>query len=129
MERRREKILVVDDSPAITRLLASVLTQEGYHVVTTNQPKQAEVLVRSESPDLVVLDVCMPGIDGWELCRRIRSEHRMPILILTVLGDAADIERTFRAGADAYMTKPFVINELLERIQRLLNRKIRRLKV
>ena len=120
------KILVIDDSPEITRLIASVLGAEGYDVVVSNYPADGQALVRQESPDLVVLDVCMPEIDGWELCRRIREEHGMPILVLTVLSEVGDIERTFQAGADAYMAKPFSIPEFLERVARLLRRGIPR---
>jgi|YelNatPaOPRAMG01_1025707.scaffolds.fasta_scaffold179533_2 DNA-binding response OmpR family regulator len=122
-----QKILIIDDNPAITRLLGSVLTQAGYGVVSTNDPLDGLNLVAREQPDLVVMDLCMPGVDGWELCRRIRSGHRMPILVLTVLGEAADIERTFLAGADAYMSKPFSIDGFLERVRALLGRGIRRL--
>ncbi|MGC8873857.1 MAG: response regulator transcription factor [Chloroflexia bacterium] len=122
-----QKILIIDDNPAITRLLNSVLTQAGYGVVSTNDPLDGLNLVGREQPDLVVVDLCMPGVDGWELCRRIRAGHRMPILVLTVLGEPADIERTFLAGADAYMSKPFSIEGFLERVRALLDRGIRKL--
>lgn len=122
-----EKILIIDDNPAITRLLTSVLTQAGYGVASTNDPLEGLNLVAHEQPDLVVVDLCMPGVDGWELCRRIRAGHRMPILVLTVLGEPGDIERTFLAGADAYMSKPFSIDAFLERVRALLGRGIRKL--
>jgi len=124
---REETILIIDDNPAITRLLGSVLTQSGYRVVSSNDPLAGLGLVEQEHPDLVVMDLCMPGVDGWELCRRIRKGHRMPILVLTVLGEPADIERTFLAGADAYMSKPFSIEGFLDRVRSLLRRGIRRL--
>jgi len=125
--KREQAILIIDDNPAITRLLGSVLTQSGYRVVSSNDPLVGLELVDKEHPDLVVMDLCMPGVDGWELCRRIRKQHRMPILVLTVLGEPADIERTFLAGADAYMSKPFSIEGFLERVRSLLRRGIRRL--
>jgi DNA-binding response OmpR family regulator len=108
-------------------LLKNVLTQEGYAVVTSNDPKEGQSLVEDEHPHLVVLDICMPGVDGWEVCRRIRQRHEMPILVLTVLEQPHDIERTFKAGADAYMTKPFSISGFLERVQELMGPRIRRL--
>jgi DNA-binding response OmpR family regulator len=122
-----KKIVIIDDSFAITRLLRNVLTQEGYAVHTSNDPKVGQDLVDEEQPDLVVLDICMPGVDGWEVCRRIREEHTMPILVLTVLEQPQDIERTFQAGADAYMTKPFSITGFLERVAELIAPRIRRL--
>ncbi len=119
---RGEKILVIDDSPEITRLLQNVLLQAGYQVVTHNDPQAALSAVEEERPDLVILDICMPHLDGWEVCRRIREVSSVPILMLTVLSESSNVERSLRAGADAYMTKPFPLSALLERVRGLLRR-------
>ena len=119
--KRARKVLLIDDNPDITRLLRNVLGPEGLQVVVSNDASASVALVAREKPDLVILDICMPGLDGWEVCRRIRQEGwRMPILVLTVLGNAQDVERTYQCGASAHMTKPFSIKELLERVHGLL---------
>lgn len=119
---RREKILVIDDSPEITRLLRNVLLQAGYQVVVHNDPEAALSLVEKEHPDLVLLDICMPRLDGWEVCRHIREVSSVPILMLTVLSESPNVERSLQAGADAYMTKPFSLRVLLERVRNLLDK-------
>lgn len=119
---RHEKILVIDDSPEITRLLRNVLLQAGYQVVIHNDPEAALPLVKEERPDLVLLDICMPHLDGWEVCRRIREVSSVPILMLTVLSESPNVERSLRAGADAYMTKPFSLSALLECVRSLLRK-------
>ncbi len=120
---RSEKILVIDDSPEITRLLQNVLLQAGYQVVVHNEPEVALSLLEREQPDLVLLDICMPHLDGWEVCRRIREVSSVPILMLTVLSETPNVERSLRAGANAYMTKPFSISTLLEYVHSLLRQK------
>ena len=124
-----EKILIIDDSLEITRLLHGILSGAGYQVVVSNDPRLGRALVSRERPDLVVLDICMPGIDGYELCQRIRQEHHGPIMLLTVLGGVEHVERTFRVGADAFMTKPFSVTGFLDRVHSLLHRQVRRLSV
>ncbi|MGB9723181.1 MAG: response regulator transcription factor [Chloroflexia bacterium] len=117
-----EKVLVIDDSPEITRLLRNILSREGYQVSVSNDPEAALLLLEQERPHLVILDICMPHLDGWEVCRRIREVSSVPILMLTVLSESPNVERSLRAGADAYMTKPFSISALLERVHSLLGR-------
>lgn len=121
------KIVVIDDSLEITRLLQNILTREGYQVVVANQATTAPGVVREEHPDLIVLDVCMPEIDGWEVCRLIRAESSTPILMLTVLGEPYHVERVFQSGANAYMSKPFSIHAFLERVSTLLRSSVQRL--
>jgi len=128
-ERRAKKIVVIDDNVQITRLLRGILVQEGYRVVITNDPVLGQDLVRRENPDLVVMDVCMPDLDGWELCRRIRDERSVPILVLSVLAEEQHVERTFECGATAHMTKPFSIVEFLEQVRSLLPGAVQRLDV
>ncbi len=121
-----KKIVVIDDNPQITWLLRDILTEEGYAVVTCNEAESGHSLVDRERPDLVILDICMPGINGWELCRYIRRKHRMPILVLSVLTEPPDIQRTLDVGADIHMTKPFSVAELVEQVAELLEQGGRR---
>jgi len=108
-------------------LLSSVLRQEGLEVVVGNDPGVSMDLVAHERPDLVILDICMPRLDGWEICRQIRQEGwRMPILVLTVLSDARDVERTYQCGASAHMAKPFSIKDLQACVRSLLAQSARR---
>lgn len=115
------KVLIVDDSPETTRLLRTILLPEKFRVAICNEARQALKAMAQERPDLVILDICMPGIDGWELCRQIREKgYTMPILVLTVLGEAQDVERTYRCGASAHMSKPFAVGDLLDRVRSLM---------
>lgn len=121
MSRRTRKVLLIDDNPAITRLLSHMLRQEGLRVVESNDADTAVARVAQEKPDLVILDICMPRLDGWAVCRQIRQEGwRMPILVLTVLSEPQDVERTYQCGASAHMAKPFSTKELLQCVHALL---------
>jgi DNA-binding response OmpR family regulator len=113
-----DKILIVDDSVQITRLLKGILVTEGYRVVITNEAEASLELVREERP---VVDVCMPGLDGWELCRRIREETVTPILVLTVLAEKEHGDFALQVGATAHMAKPFLIPAFLEQVRFLLH--------
>jgi DNA-binding response OmpR family regulator len=123
---KKARIVVIDDNAEITRLLRNVLVQEGYAVAVANEAMAGQSLVDQEHPDLAIVDVRMPVLDGWELCRRIRQKHQIPILMLTVLAEAGDVEQGLRAGADAYLTKPFTIAGLLERVRGLLQKRLQR---
>jgi DNA-binding response OmpR family regulator len=122
-----QTVLVIDDSIQITQLLRGILGQAGYRVVIGNEPALCQELVEREKPDLVIVDLCMPGLDGWEVCRQIRTLSRVPILVLTVLAEKRYAERTLEAGANAHMTKPFLIGEFLEKVRSLLPKRIHRL--
>ena len=116
------KILVVDDDLDLLTLIAFALRQAGYLVVDATDGQLALDRFAAESPDLVVLDGNLPRIDGFEVCRRLRAESRVPILMLTVRGDEADVVRGLDLGADDYLTKPFSPRTLLARIRALLRR-------
>jgi len=116
------KILVVDDDLELLTLIAFALRQAGYLVVDAADGQLALDRFAAESPDLVVLDGNLPKIDGFEVCRRLRAESRVPILMLTVRGDEADVVRGLDLGADDYLTKPFSPRTLLARIRALLRR-------
>jgi two-component system response regulator MprA len=115
-------ILVVDDDPKITQLLRRVLTLEGYSVDTASSGAAALETTRSHEPDLVILDVLMPGIDGLEVCRRLRATGDTPILLLTAKDEVADRVQGLDSGADDYVVKPFALAELLARVRALLRR-------
>jgi two-component system response regulator MprA len=116
-------VLVVDDDAPIRRMLERTLTGEGYEVSTAADGGEALVAVERSVPDLVVLDVAMPGIDGVGVCRRIRGKHlTVPILLLTARDGVDARVAGLDAGADDYLVKPFAVEELLARIRALLRR-------
>lgn len=114
------RILVVDDSRAMTQLLSRFLQGEGYQVSTTSDSREAMALFESFEPDLVLLDLNMPYITGWELCRQIKATRSVPVVIFSVRDEADDIARGYEAGADEYLIKPFEFPDLRQRIERLL---------
>jgi two-component system, OmpR family, KDP operon response regulator KdpE len=116
------KILVVDDEPQIRRVLRTTLTSQGYTVSEARTGEEAFEQVRSERPDLILLDVNMPGISGLETCREIRASSDIPIIMLTVRGTEHDKVQALDAGADDYVVKPFGSEELMARIRAGLRR-------
>ena len=117
-----ERILVVDDDPLIVRLVRMNLERAGYHVLTAVDGKEALEQVASELPDLIILDLMLPEIDGYEVCRRIREFSLAPVVMLTAKGEQVDKLHGFEVGADDYLTKPFAPLELLARIQAVIRR-------
>ncbi len=116
-------ILVIDDDPKITTMLARGLGLEGYEVDTANNGDTGLKKIMSSSPDLVILDLMMPGVDGWEVCRRVRSQGLgVPILMLTARDEVKDRVHGLEIGADDYLVKPFAFEELLARVKALLRR-------
>jgi DNA-binding response OmpR family regulator len=117
------KVLVVDDDPELLPLVAFALRQGGFLAVEAASGERALALVAEERPDLVVLDANLPGIDGFEVCRRLRgARDATPVLMLTVRGDEEDLVRGLELGADDYLTKPFSPRTLLARVRALLRR-------
>ncbi|WP_127587941.1 response regulator transcription factor [Paenibacillus koleovorans] len=120
----REKIIVIDDDAKITSMLKRSLAFEGYAVATASNGQEGLKILLQEEPNLVVLDVMMPVIDGWEVCRRIReSGSEVPILMLTAKDEIADRVKGLDLGADDYLVKPFALEELLARVRSLLRRR------
>lgn len=118
-----KQILVVDDDPKILKVVGEALRQESYQVVTAPDGETALQVCRQHPLDLLVLDVTMPGIDGLEVCGRLRAGgSQVPILILSARGDETDRVVGFRLGADDYLTKPFSISELVLRVRAILRR-------
>lgn len=115
-------ILVADDDPHIRELLRFYLEKEGYQVVSASDGERASELLEIEQIHLAVVDVMMPGKNGWELCRELRDTYDLPVILLTAKGEVRDKEKGFLAGTDDYLTKPFEPSELLYRIKALLRR-------
>ena len=115
-------ILVVDDEPLYQRLLKANLEQEGYEVITAGDGEEALEIISSQHPDLVVLDVMMPKLDGLTTCERIRQFSNMPIIILTARGEEQDRVKGLNLGADDYVVKPFSATELIARVKAVLRR-------
>jgi len=119
------RILVLDDEPDVTELLEYKLEQEGYRVQVLNDPLEFVAKVREFEPDLMVLDIMMPELNGLQLCRIARSDpsmKRIPIIFLSARGDTEDRIKGLETGADDYLSKPFNANELILRINNILSR-------
>lgn len=120
---KEKKILIVDDEPAFTNLVDQILTQKGYQVLKASDGQEALRLLFAHKPDLVLLDVVMPKMDGWQTLSRIRELSDIPIIILTgKRGDEEDIVRGLDCGADDYLLKPVRNRELVARVQAALRR-------
>jgi len=118
----KKRILVVDDEPQITRVLRTTLTGSGYEVRTADDGHNGLRTAREWQPDLVITDVSMPNMDGIELCRQLRAESTLPIIVLSVKGEEKAKVDALDAGADDYVTKPIGMDELLARVLRNLVR-------
>ncbi|MDA2927192.1 response regulator transcription factor [Acidobacteria bacterium AH-259-G07] len=117
------RILVVEDDPAILRGLTDNLQYESHEVLTATDGETGYGLIRQKNPDLVILDLMLPKLSGYELCRRVRAEGvSTPILMLTAKGEEVDRVRGLDLGADDYVTKPFSVPELLARVRAILRR-------
>ncbi len=117
-----QKILIVEDDLVLRETLAYNLTKEGYVVLTAGDGPNAVEITRREKPDLIILDIMLPGIDGFEVCRTVRRESSVPIVMLTARTDEVDCVVGLEVGADDYLTKPFSMRELLARIKAHLRR-------
>jgi two-component system, OmpR family, response regulator ResD len=116
------KVLVVDDEPTIREIVARYLDRAGYQTLEAADGNRARELIERESPDLVILDLMLPGTDGLELCRWIRSRSRLPVIMLTARGEESDRIVGLEIGADDYVTKPFSPRELAARVRTVLRR-------
>jgi DNA-binding response OmpR family regulator len=121
-EQTEQTILVVDDEAAISEAVRARLSNEGFRVVLAADGPQALELAEAEQPDLVVLDLMLPGMDGLEVCRRLQSRRWVPVLMLTARTEEADKVAGFAVGADDYLTKPFSLRELTVRVRAILRR-------
>lgn len=122
MENHKEKILVVDDEISIRRILETRLSIVGYNVVTAADGEEALLAYRKEMPNLIILDIMMPKLDGYGVCQEIRKESEIPIIMLTALSDITDKITGLELGADDYIVKPFSPKELEARVKSILRR-------
>ena len=116
------KVLVVEDEATLLETLEYNLERQGYEVLTAQDGYQAVEIARAEEPDLLLLDVMLPGLDGFEVCRILRKEMSVPILMLTARDEEVDKVVGLEVGADDYLTKPFSMRELMARVKALLRR-------
>jgi two-component system KDP operon response regulator KdpE len=116
------KLLVIDDDTAVTDLLSLLLRSQGFEVFATNNSTDGLNMIREIEPNLVVLDLMMPEMDGWEVCRSVRQFSQVPIIILSALNDPSMIASVLDAGADDYLTKPTPSRVLVAHINRLTKR-------
>jgi DNA-binding response OmpR family regulator len=117
------KVLLIEDDTAILRALADNLTHEGYQPITAATAEEGYVIRKTSNPDLIILDLMLPGMSGFELCRKLRTEGvQTPILMLTAKSEESDRVLGLDLGADDYVTKPFSLRELMARVRALLRR-------
>ncbi len=122
MPAKKTTILAADDDPQLLRLITRNLQLEGYDVLAASDGQQALELIENNSPDLVLLDVMMPRMDGFTVCYRVREFSTVPIIIITARGQDQDKVRGLDLGADDYLTKPFSVDELLARVRAVIRR-------
>jgi CheY-like chemotaxis protein len=116
-------IVIVDDTPANLTVLASILSREGYKVRPANNGAVALTVIQNAPPDLILLDIQMPGLDGYEVCRQLKQQpatRDIPVVFISALDDASDKVQAFRAGGADYISKPFQIEEVLARVENQL---------
>ncbi len=116
------KLLVIDDDSAVTELLSLLLKSHGYDVMAVNSGPDGIGLLREKKADLIILDLMMPDMDGWEVCKEVRKFSSVPIIILSALNDPAMIASILDAGADDYLTKPASSSVLVAHIKQLVRR-------
>jgi DNA-binding response OmpR family regulator len=119
---KKASILLVDDEPHVVKLVKANLESSGYRVLSASDGEQALEMVRREVPDLVLLDIMLPKIDGYATCTKIREFSTVPVIMLTARSTEVDLVHGFEVGADDYITKPFGAGELLMRVQAVLRR-------
>jgi DNA-binding response OmpR family regulator len=118
------KVLAIDDDPAMTELLALLLKTHSIDVYIANTGEDGIKLMRAVSPDVIILDLMMPGLDGWQVCKQVRSFSNVPILILSALDSPGMVASALDAGADDYLVKPVPIGELVAHLKTLTRRPI-----
>lgn len=116
------KALLIDDDPAMIELLSLLLRSYGLEVISANDGEQGVHLARNQHPDIIMLDLMMPGTDGWQVCKTIRSFSKVPVIVLSALDDPAIISSALDAGADDYMVKPVASSVLIAHINNLTRR-------
>ena len=124
MTVKSAKLLIVDDEPATVQMIETFIQINGYKAATAYNGKDGLTMLELEKPDLVILDLMMPDMEGFEVCQRMRASDAFkttPILIISARTDQESIDRAYASGANGYLTKPFQLPELLSEIERLVN--------
>ena len=117
------KILVVDDEPQILLLVKTMLKKQGYEVIIANSGKECLKILKKEKPDLILMDIMMPGEDGWETLKKIKSDkdtNEIPVAMLTVRVSKDSVSKSIESGADVHLDKPFEMKELFKIVEKLL---------
>ena len=122
MAENKQKIMIVDDDKNIAQLIRLLLEKQGYAVTTCENGSEALRLFESTKPDLLILDIMLPGMDGWEVCRSVRQQSATPIIMLSAKDETFDKVLGLELGADDYITKPFDNKELVARVKAVLRR-------
>ncbi|HEY9151347.1 MAG TPA: response regulator transcription factor [Anaerolineales bacterium] len=115
-------VLTIDDDYAITELLSIILRSHGFDVITANSSEEGLQLISEKSPDVITLDLMMPDINGWEMCKKIRTFSKIPILVLSAINDPAMVAQVLDSGADDFIVKPVPSAVLIARLNMLLRR-------
>ncbi len=118
-----QKVLAIDDDPAHTELLTLLLKTHGFNVLTANTGEDGVAITRKDSPDVIILDLMMPGMDGWQVCTQIRKFSNVPILVFSALDKPGMVTSALDAGADDYLVKPVPCGELVAHLNKLTRRK------
>ncbi len=116
------KILIIDDDTAITELMSMLLSAHGFDAMTTNSGAEGIRLVREKNPNIVILDLMMPEVDGWQVCRAVRQFSNVPILILSAINDPRMVASVLDAGADDFLVKPVPSSVLIAHIRKMVRR-------
>ncbi|MCK4547058.1 MAG: response regulator [Candidatus Eisenbacteria sp.] len=122
----KKSILVIEDTKSVRQIVAAMLLEEGYEVITAIDGKDGLEMAKRERPDLVVLDVMLPEMNGYEVCCRIKFDEQyehIPVILLTARRKEADRRKAAQTGADVYLTKPFERDQLMQEVKRLLEQK------
>lgn len=120
----KARVLVVDDEESLVKLITHNLNREGYDTLTASDGNEAWAIIKTEAPDLILLDLMLPGMDGLEICRQMREEKiHTPVIMLTAKGEEIDRVLGLEIGADDYVTKPFSVRELMARVKAMLRRR------
>jgi len=119
------KILIIDDDQKLNNLLINYLSKFNFHVEAITHPEKVLTKLKSSTPDIIILDIMLPGMDGFEVCKKIRKEYSTPVIMLTARGDVTDRIVGLELGADDYLPKPFEPRELVARIQSVMRRSTR----
>ena len=116
------KVLTIDDDPAMTELLTLLLKTHGYKAITANTGEDGIEMIRKETPDVVILDLMMPGMDGWQVCKKVRAFSNIPIIIFSALDSPGMVASALDAGADDYLVKPVPSGVLIAHLNKLTRR-------